>query len=210
MNSIAKITENFINTHPNIKQNLRDGIINYSKLSRIIAKERDIDNFDAILVSIRRYYLKIKKQSNNKLIIEIIKESRLLIRDKIIVVIINIDVPFEKLLSFQKSLVEPIHITRGASAYTIIATEDIEKRIIESFRKDILKSSKGLVEIIMKSPIRLENVPGVMGYIYSLFSENEINILETISCWTDTLFVIEKKDMGKTVEILSVNSFDRD
>ena len=41
-----------------------------------------------------------------------------------------------------------------------------------------------------------------MGYLYSLFGENGINIIETMSTWTDTLFVIEEKDVGRVMGIL--------
>ena len=61
MQNITKITENYIRTHPAIKQSIKNNIINYSKLARLISKEKNIKNFDAILIACRRYYDKIKK-----------------------------------------------------------------------------------------------------------------------------------------------------
>jgi aspartokinase len=41
-----------------------------------------------------------------------------------------------------------------------------------------------------------------MAFIFSLFAEFNINIIETMSSWTDTIFVIEEKDIGKVMEIM--------
>jgi hypothetical protein len=34
-------------------------------------------------------------------------------------------------------------------------------------------------------------------------NEKEINIVETMSCWTDTIFIVDEKDIEKSVKILS-------
>ncbi|MBI2129849.1 hypothetical protein HYU07_06455 [Candidatus Woesearchaeota archaeon] len=137
------------------------------------------------------------------------KGSKLSIRDKIVVVILEPDTSFKEILQLQKEVEEKneiMHVIRGANAITLITTEDFLSDIERKFKHDILKVSKDLVEIMMKSSAKMESIPGVMGYIYSLFGENSINILETMSCWTDTIFTIRKEDLPKTMDILSFNS----
>ncbi|MFH1053436.1 MAG: hypothetical protein V1740_03385 [Candidatus Woesearchaeota archaeon] len=206
MVNITKETENYIKTHPYVKQGIKKKIINYSKLSRLISKEKDIKNFDAILIACRRYYEKLGKIESGLSIIDILKGSKLSIRSNIIAVILEPDASFKSILDIQKEVDEKnevMHVIRGANAITLIATDDFLSQIEKSFRNKILKVSYNLVEIVLKSPARLESIPGVMGYIYSLFGENDINIIETLSCWTDTIFVINKEDLPKTMEILS-------
>ena len=70
------------------------------------------------------------------------------------------------------------------------------------FRNKIIKENKNLIEITLKSPKEIETTAGVVPYVYSLFGEHGINIVETMSCWTDTLFVIEEKDIAKAMDIL--------
>ena len=50
MVNITKITENYINKHPSVKDCVKNKLINYSSLTRQIAKNENIDlkkNFDA-------------------------------------------------------------------------------------------------------------------------------------------------------------------
>ncbi len=208
MVNITKITEEYIRNRPFVKQAVKNNVINYSKLARLIAKEKNIDNFDAILIACRRYYQKIKKSSFSVPIIELLKGSKLSIRNKIVVVIIEPDVPSKTILGLQKDVDdknEVMHVIKGVNAITLITTEDFLLKIERVFKHSILKISKDLVEIILKSSSKLESVPGVMGHIYSLFGENDINLIETISCWTDTIFVIKKEDLAKAMDLLSFN-----
>ncbi|HDO19617.1 MAG TPA: hypothetical protein ENG74_02695 [Thermoplasmatales archaeon] len=66
----------------------------------------------------------------------------------------------------------------------------------------MIKINKGLALIIIRSPKDIENTPGVLSYIYSLFAENGINIVETMSCWTDTILVVDEKDVARVMEFL--------
>jgi aspartokinase len=49
----------------------------------------------------------------------------------------------------------------------------------------------------------LETVSGVISNIYRLFAENDINIREEMSCWTDVMVVIDEKDMPRAMQALS-------
>lgn len=206
MQNITKITENYIRTHPAIKQSIKNNIINYSKLARLISKEKNIKNFDAILIACRRYYDKIKKSKFEVSIIDLLKKSRLSIRNKIAVVILEPHVRSKILLDLQKEIDEKneiMRVVKGESGITLVITEDFLDKIEKKFKNNILKISNNLVEITIKSSERLENIPGVTAYIYSLFGENDINIQETLSCWTDTIIIINKGDLPKSMDLLN-------
>ena len=90
----------------------------------------------------------------------------------------------------------------GVSAITLITVEEFGKEVKKLLKHYILEETSGLVEVVLKSPPAIEETAGIMGYLYSLLGENGINIVETMSCWTDTLFVIHEKDLGKAMELL--------
>ena len=72
-------------------------------------------------------------------------------------------------------------------------------------RKDIpyaRKSMENLVEIRIKSPESIERISGVVFLIYQKLFEKGINIIETYSCWMDTVILVEKADMIRTVKAL--------
>ena len=57
--------------------------------------------------------------------------------------------------------------------------------------------------INIHSPEDLEATPGVVAFLTALLAEQNVNIIEFISCWTETIIVVEKKDSLKAYEVLS-------
>jgi len=57
--------------------------------------------------------------------------------------------------------------------------------------------------IVVHSPEELEATPGVVAFLTTLLAEQNVNMIEFISCWTETIIVVEKKDSLKTYEVLS-------
>jgi len=208
--NITKLTEQYISNHPSIKDGMKKGIINYSKLSRQIAEDSDIDlkkNFDAILIACRRYYRKVSKETvlENK-IIKILKGSKLEVKNKIVVVLVEKDIYYGHLIELQKEIKkkkELFHIIEGSNTITVITSNEFLNIVKRFFRNKIIKINENLAEITLKSSEDLEKTPGVIAYLSSLLAENGINIIETMSTWTDTLFVIDEKDIAKVMELLS-------
>ena len=207
--NITKLTEKYIAEHPSIKDALKKGMINYSKLARQVAKDLEIDlkkNFDAILIACRRYYRKVKDEAIlERKIRQILKESKVQVKNKIIAVVLEKNIYMDDLLNLEKDAKkkqEDFRIIEGANAITIITTEEFLDRIQKSFKNKILRENKQLAEITIKSPQEIESTSGVISYLYSLFGEHGINITETMSCWTDTIFVIKEEDVGKAMGIL--------
>ena len=207
--SITKLTENYILEHSSIKDCLKNGLINYSSLSRQIASELKLDlkkNFDAILIACRRFKRKLKKEEvhENK-ILKILKESKIEIKNKIIAVVLEKDIFFENLIYLEKEIKKKKEIFRvieSASGITLITTEDFLDLIKKYFKNKIILENKNLAEITIKSPKEIETTPGAYAYLCSLFGENNINIVETLSCWTDTIFLVKEEDVGKVMGLL--------
>ena len=62
----------------------------------------------------------------------------------------------------------------------------------------------GLAEITIESSPEIEDIPGVMAFVYSLLAERGININETLSSYSDTILVVAEKDAQKALEALRV------
>ena len=209
MANITKLTESYIAEHPFVKDCLKKGLINYSSLTRQICLDLNLDakkNFDAILIACRRFYNKIKSEATiEKKILEILKNSKIEVKNKINAIILEKSIFFPNLLDIEKEAkksMETFHIIEGATAITIITSDDYAKKIRQVFRNKILKENKDLVEVILKSPKEIETTSGVISYLYSLLGENGINIYETLSCWTETIFLVDEKDLGMVMGLL--------
>jgi len=85
----------------------------------------------------------------------------------------------------------------------------LDKFVYLMDRSDLPERTSTLIKhenctmIVVHSPEELENTPGVVAFLATLLSEQNVNIVEFISCWTETIMVVEKKDSLKAYEVLS-------
>lgn len=209
MPTTTELTEKYLGNHPSIKDCLKLGIINYSKLSRKIAKEIDIEkksSLEAILISCRRYEVKLKnKEILEDKIIDILRRSELEIKNKIVTAIIDKKFYMENLFEMEQKIrrtADVFYAIEGTKVFTLIISEKYLEDLQTLLDKNIIKISQNLAMITIKSPKDLENIPGFIAYISSIFSEHGINIIETMSCWTDTIFVISENDIATVMNFL--------
>ncbi len=204
--NITKESEEYISRHPSIKDSLKEGLVNYSALSRRICKERGIKNFDAVLVACRRYCRKLKaERSTEREIIDILRKGKVEARNKTTVAVIGKNASIDSLIELErkiKSKGEAIHIVECGGDTVIITSDEFCELINKIFRGYVTRINSGLVEIVIKSPPEIETTPGVVSTISTLLFENNVNIVEIASCWTDTIIVIEEKDTSKVMELM--------
>ena len=203
--SITKIAEKYIQDHPYVRVCLQKGIINYSSLARLIGKEEGIDDFDALLIACRRYRSKLDESKEDALVIELLKKSKIEAKNKIASFVLDRNTPLAKIEALEKQIRksnEQVRIIEGASSITLILPEEHEKEARVAFRTNIITSNLGLVEVTIKSPKEIESLPGVISLLYLSLAEHNINIIETLSCWTDTIFIIDEKDLAKAMQLL--------
>jgi len=211
MPNITKLTEEYINHHPSIKDAVKKGLINYYALTRLICKDAALDvknNFDAVLIACRRYHKKIKdyKVLGDR-IIQILRNSKLEVKTKIMVVVTEKNIYFNNLLDLQKDIkkkAEIFHVIEGSNTITLITSQEFKAEIEKLFKNKIIKITDGLAEVVMKHPEDMEDTPGVISYLTTLLAEKGINIVETMSCWTDTLFVVSEQDIAIVLDALNI------
>lgn len=211
MPTTTELTEQYLAEHPSIKDCLKNGIINYSKLSRKIAKELNIEketSIEAILIACRRYEMKIKEEKQlEEKILNILKKSELEIKNKIIVAIIDKKSHMSNFIEMEKKIrgtADTFYAIEGTKVFTLIISEKYLEDLKNVFDHNILKISQNLAMITIKSPKELESTPGVLSYIYSIFGEHGINIVETMSCWTDTIFLISEEHIPTVIKFLKI------
>ncbi len=84
--NITKLTEQYINERPSIRDCLKKKLVNYSQLSRQIIKDSSLKSrdFDAVLIAVRRYFRKISKSAAAEdRIRSLLSRSRIEIKNKI-------------------------------------------------------------------------------------------------------------------------------
>jgi hypothetical protein len=206
--SIAEKTRAYIDAHPSIKDCISKDLINYSSLARLIMKDLGVKNEEAVMIACRRYSVKLSKKDHEKDVLKILGNSRLEVKTKICAVtakndwtvLHKLETIFQRLIN-EKAIMQVI---QGAHAITIIADEKLKNEVVNAVGKEnVLRVRPSLVEISVKSPEKIMETSGVFSYLASNLSENNVNVAESVSCYTDTIFIVDEKDMIHAYEILS-------
>lgn len=207
--SLAERTRIYIDAHPSIKDCVAKGLINFSSLARTIMKDLEVDNEEAVMIACRRYAGKLNTTTDHELsILNILKDSRLEMRTKTCIVTAKNDwTVLHKMDNLFKDLWNENSImqcVQSASAVTIIADRMLKDRIMDTVgRFNIIKIRENLVEIAVKSPEKIVDTSGVIAFLITNLSDAGINIEETVSCHTDTIFIVGESDMINAYSVLT-------
>ncbi|MGQ9641784.1 MAG: ACT domain-containing protein [Candidatus Bathycorpusculaceae bacterium] len=187
--TIAQEVRNYLKNRPYVLEALEKGIVNLSELSRQIQKELKIKNIVAIKAALRRFSEELQKHKHKRdeRVLKILRESTITLHDGNSVVVTSKPLETE----------DKIKVNLGGKFVYLTDKNNLGKI------NGVLQTHEDCVMIVIHSPAELEATPGVVAFLTSLLAEQNINIIEFISCWTDTIIVVEKKDSVKTYEILS-------
>jgi len=187
--SVAQKVRNHLRNKPYLLEALEKGIVNLSELARQIQKEVETDDTSAIKAALRRYSEELQKhkQKREEKVLHLLKRSSIAVYDRKSVMITGKEV----------------------NSKTGMKVDLLDKFVYLLDRNDLPERVNALVKhdnctmIVVHSPEELEATPGVVAFLTTLLAEQGVNIVEFISCWTQTIIVIEKKDSLKVYETLS-------
>jgi aspartokinase len=187
--TIAQNVRNHLRNKPYLLEALEKGIVNLSELSRQIQKELKIDNTSAVKAALRRFSEELQKhkQKREEKVLQILKRSGIAVYDRKSVMITSKEINTKNGMKVD---------LLGKFVY-LLDRGDAPGRINALVKHD------NCTMIVMHSPEELEATPGVVAFLTALLAEQNVNIIEFISCWTETIIVVEKKDSLKAYEVLS-------
>jgi aspartokinase len=187
--TIAQNVRSHLQNKPYLLEALEKGIVNLSELSRQIQEELKIGNTSAVKAALRRFSEELQKhkQKREEKVLQVLKRSAMAVYDRKSVTI----------------------TTKEINTKTGMKVDLLNKYVYLLDRADMPKRFNALVKhdnctmIVMHSPEELEATPGVVAFLTTLLAEQNVNIIEFISCWTETIIVVEKKDSLKAYKVLS-------
>ena len=208
MPTTAELTEQYVMKHPSIKDCLVKGIINYSSLSRIIAKELSVEkktSKEAILMAVIRLKDKLKKESTNEEeIINLMKNNELEFKNKVFTIIAE-KTALPKIVDVEQEIRkegDPIYIIEGTKSFTVISSIKHLGKLKNVLKNQIIRINENLALVTIKSDRDIEKIKGVMATMCTTLYEHDINIVDLMSCWTDTIFLINEQELQKLMEAL--------
>jgi aspartokinase len=187
--SIANEVRLYLKNKPYILEALEKDIVNLSKLTRQIQLDFGIKNFHAVKAALRRFSEENKKYKHKReeRVLRLLKKSKVTVYDGNSIIITN----------EPTNIKEKIKLTLEDSIVYLL-----DKTELPRVTKNILKKNENCSTFLIKSPEEIENTPGVVAFLTSLLSEQNVNVIEFISCWTETIIVVDRKDSLRAYEIL--------
>ena len=187
--TIAQGVRDYLKNKPYVLEALEKGIVNLSELSRQIQDELGTKDIVAIKAALRRFSEELQKhkQKREEKVLELLKKSGVSVFDRKSVVIATRELEVEN--GMKVNLLNKI--------VYLLDKNNLPRKL------GALKIHDNCTMIVIHSPEELETTPGVVAFLTTLLAEQKINIIEFISCWTETIIVVEKKDSLRTYETLS-------
>jgi aspartokinase len=187
--TIAQNVRDHLRNKPYLLEALEKGIVNLSELSRQIQEELKTDNTSAVKAALRRFSgeLQKHKQKREEKVLQVLKRSGIAVYDRKSVMITSKEISTKSGMKVDLLDKFVYLVDRG----------DMPERISTLVKHD------NCTMIVVHSPEELEATPGVVAFLTTLLAEQNVNIIEFISCWTETIIVVEKKDSLKAYEVLS-------
>lgn len=174
---------------PSLLDALKMRIVNYSALARMLQGEIGEGSLEAVKAAIIRVSEEIetKRGLQEETVLSILRESVVRLQDKITVIISHrmLDIPYIVTAYLTDSYVYIVDQTR------------LREKLPES-----VQAASNLVALILISPPRVETTPGFVAFITGLLASREINIVEFISCSTNTVIVLNSSDALNAFKLL--------
>ncbi len=194
MESVSQLVWLYVKQRPFLKEVIRQGVVNHSALARKIAIEAfgSAEKQNAVKMALIRMgkRMDLLESDLEGKILSVLRKSSMVMKNKVAVVISKRELEG----------VSPLSAARSGRHITYI----LEQRELEKVHSKLIwKSEEGLNLIIIESPQEVEEVPGVISYILGALSSEGVNVVEFISCYTDTILVVKAADTERTYRILS-------
>jgi hypothetical protein len=208
MEGVAARVRDHLDVHPTLGDAVREGIANHSAIARRVAKELGTSHVTAVLAACRRYPRDTGRRPREDKVRRVLLQSRITTRTKIgtITVALGMEV-LQRLGDIVEALLDEgatcrlIQVSKGT---VLIVDEDSVPRFTRKLRESQLISiQRGLGELSVSSPDSIEDTPGLLALLTTVLSSQGINIVQAMSCYTDTIFILRRDDLNRAVDVLA-------
>ena len=206
--SLAKAVQYLIENDPPIQDAIERGYANFSAIARLLKPKAEEllgrkVTLEGMITSVKRARTKYRPSRKQ---LRVIAESVITIRTNLAKISLEKtrrNLERARLISaeFPEAFFQ---ILEGTSTLTLITDERIFSRVRLKFEDaEILDERRNLAAVMVQSPKDIVDTPGCIMMFYNAISRRQINIEETISCYTETIIVLRTEDSVKVYSILA-------
>ncbi len=206
--SIARRVREYLDGHPVLADAIRSGVANHSAIARRISSELSLRQPEAVIAAVRRFPRGRGEGFREAGIRRVLRKSRIETRTRVAAVTVSLGPDIlqrladivEELLD-ENLLCRVIQVSRGT---VVLVDEESVPRLTRPLREgEVLRLRRNLVEVAVTSPESIEETPGLLRHLTGVLASRGINIVEALSCYTDTIFLLNRDDLAAATNILT-------
>lgn len=211
--SVAQFVRHMVYTRPCILENLRLGIINYSALSKLLKK--DLEKIlktkvseSAVKIALIRLAKPLITEGRRPDIAfaRVMAASSLSLIDDVEVITLDSSKArrvVSKILQFA-GRARFFQFTQSIDSFTLMVDRETAEEIHElpEVSGSMLSFMQRQAAILMNSPPEIVSTPGIISYLSFLLSSRGINVTQIISCYRDTIFIVNMEDALQVYSLL--------
>lgn len=203
--NISKAVREALVSRPCLSECLKLGVVNFSAAARLLARELNItDKEDAIKMALIRSQKRGREGVEERLR-RLVSSSVLELRTDLAVIHLDrrgADVVLRNIASLSgRQLFSQVSI--GSRFVTVIVGEGDVEAVLNGLREpEVIRVIRGQAALVLISPLEVEETPGFISYVTSLLSARGINITEILSCYSDTVIVLNREDALKAYQVV--------
>jgi aspartokinase len=184
----------YLKGKPYMLEAIDSGVVNYSALARLIQDKTGAKSYGAVKAAVIRHAagLNAIKSSIEERALSVLKDNRIMLLDKVHVIVSSKKLSIENEAEVKIDFYH-VYLTRGKETRALTKEE----------RYGIVERHDGCSAIIIYSKSNIESTSGVVAFITSLLAEYNINIVELLSCYTETIIIINSSDALVSYKLLS-------
>ncbi len=214
----AEATRKIVSGRPSIIDALREEIVNYTALAERLYPEilaitkKDKVNVEAIKMALMRYAdtLQAEKKTLERNIADVLARSVLELKNNLASITVKQDPVFSKAHEIFNQIpkLRFFQLSQGTTTFTIIADQSNLRDISQMFKpEEVITVVEDQSALILVSPIEILQVSGIIAYLSADLAREGVNITQIISCHTDTIFLVDRKDAMRAYKILEEKIF---
>ncbi len=97
-----------------------------------------------------------------------------------------------------------IQVSESLSSITLIFDQRLHGRVGRALSgAEVLEEGDDGAAVTVHSPKEIQTTPGCISAFYNQLSRKRVNVEDTVSCYTDTIMVVDMKDASRAFEALT-------
>lgn len=97
-----------------------------------------------------------------------------------------------------------IQVSESLSSITLIFDQRLHSRVRRALSgAEVLEEGDDGAAVTVHSPKEIQATPGCISAFYNQLSRRRVNVEDTVSCYTDTILVVDMRDAGRAFEGLT-------